>query len=184
MIERLLKYTEIQFAEILVDDTQISDDSAKSLNDVVNEITQAYELSINHKNIRMHINVEAIILQKNIKQLRTVLDNLISNAIKFTPDQGEIYLSAKREKSTIIIEIKDTGPGINLSSQAQIFDPFYRGDQVSNILVAGSGLGLFIAKETTSLLKGDISIVPKQTNTDFGAHFILQIPFSSLSFNR
>lgn len=195
MIENLLKYTEIQFAEKQLADTQ-TDHSTQSiitlaLKDLVNEILQAYELSITNKNIHMQVNIENIILQKNIQQLRTVLDNLISNAIKFTPDNGDIDLSAKRTKTTVIVEIKDTGPGINNAVKAQIFDPFYRGDQVNNNLVAGSGLGLFIAKETASLLKGDISIASKQLNNDIGgndtggndigAHFVLRIPYSSLN---
>ena len=75
-----------------------------------------------------------------------------------------------------------TGPGISDISQTQIFDPFYRDNQANKGLVAGSGLGLFIAKEATSLLKGEISMGPKQTYADIGAHFILRIPHSSLSF--
>ena len=130
----------------------------------------------------MLVNIESIILQKNIDSLCTVLDNLISNAIKFTPENGEIRILAKLTKSTITIDIKDSGPGISDISQTQIFDPFYRDNQANNGLVAGSGLGLFIAKEATSLLKGEISMAPKQTNADIGAHFILRIPHSSLNF--
>ena len=183
MIENLLKYTEIQFAQTQANLSQ-QDIQVTTVGDVANKIIQAYELSITSKNIRMLLNVEQIVLQKNIEQLRTVLDNLISNAVKFTPENGEIKVAAKLSKAMIIFEIKDTGPGIKSDNQTQIFDPFYRGNQASNGLIAGSGLGLFIAKEAANLLKGDLTIAPKQTSTDIGAHFILSIPHASVSFNH
>lgn len=188
MIENLLKYTEIQFAEIQFSDTQGHyaqlNVAPQALNDVVDKIIQAYELSIASKNISIQANIDNIMLQKNMEQCRTILDNLISNAVKFTPENGEIKVLAKLTKAMIIVEVKDTGPGINSNNQTQVFDPFYRGNQANNGLVAGSGLGLFIAKEAATLLKGDLSIAPKQTVEDIGAHFILRIPHSSVSLNR
>ena len=183
MIENLLKYTEIQFAQTYANHSQHVI-QATTVGDVVNNILNAYQLSVTGKSIHVLVKTEQIILQKNIEQLRTVLDNLISNAVKFTPENGEIKLLAKLSKAMIIFEIIDTGPGINNNNQAQIFDPFYRGNQASNGLLAGSGLGLFIAKEAAKLLKGDLTIAPKQTNIDIGAHFILSIPHASVSFSQ
>lgn len=181
MIENLLKYTEIQFAEAKTNQSQLYA-APQSLNDVISNIVKAYQLSITGKNINILVNAEQIKLQKNIDQLRTVLDNLISNAVKFTPENGEIKLLAKLAKNMIIFEVNDSGSGINSNIQTQIFDPFYRGNQANVGLIAGSGLGLFIAKETTILLKGELKVAPKQTPTDVGAHFILTLPYSSFIF--
>ena len=183
MIENLLKYTEIQFAQMQANQLQ-QDIQATTVGDVVNKIIKIYQLSVTGKSIHVLVNAEQIILQKNIEQLHTVLDNLISNAVKFTPENGEIRVLAKLNKSMIIIEIKDTGPGINSDNQTQIFDPFYRGNQANNGLIAGSGLGLFIAKEAASLLKGELTFAPKQTTADIGAHFILSIPHTPVSFSH
>jgi two-component system, NtrC family, sensor histidine kinase GlrK len=188
MIENLLKYTETQFAEMQFAEAQVNhlqlNTAPQALGDIISKIKQPYELSMAGKNINMLVNTEQIMLQKNMDQLQTILDNLISNAVKFTPENGEIQVIAKLAKAMVTIEIIDTGPGVNNDNKMQIFDPFYRGNQANNGLVAGSGLGLFIAKEATTLLKGELTIVAKQTNDDIGAHFILRIPHSSVSFNR
>lgn len=181
MIENLLKYTEIQFSQAITNQLQL-DATPQTLNDVISVIVKAYQLSIISKNINIKVIAEQITLQKNIEQLRTVLDNLISNAVKFTPENGEIKVLAKLTKTMLNVEVNDSGPGINNVIRTQIFDPFYRGNQANVGLIAGSGLGLFIAKETTILLKGELKVAPNQAPTSVGAHFILTIPYSSFIF--
>jgi len=166
MIENLLNYTEIQFNASKLKARR------QALKSVINEIAQAYALTIANKNITMLITIEDITVQVDAEKLHTALDNLISNAVKFTPENGEICIAATQSKSTVTIEVKDTGPGISETVKAGLFDPFYRGEQPNNSLVGGSGLGLFIAKEAVSALKGEISLAPART----GAHFILHLP--------
>ena len=180
MIENLLKYTKIQFTNIPLNDS--NNDSklnigAQTLKHILDDILQAYELSIANKKITVNINVENITIQKNIETLRSILDNLISNAVKFTPAYGEISVSASQNKSTMTIAVKDTGAGIADNHKYALFEPFYRGNQVNTGLVSGSGLGLFIAKEATIYLNGVLSIAP----CEVGAHFILTMPMSNLN---
>lgn len=166
MIENLLNYTEIQFNSSKLNVSQ------QALKNIINEITQTYALTIANKNITMLVTIEDIAMQVDVEKLRTALDNIISNAVKFTPDNGEISIIATQSKSMITIEVKDTGPGISEVAKTGLFDAFHRGEQPSNSLVGGSGLGLFIAKEAVSALKGEISLAPART----GAHFILHLP--------
>jgi two-component system, NtrC family, sensor histidine kinase GlrK len=170
MIENLLSYTEIQFNSLQLNVSKIT------LKDSIKEVTQAYALTIATKNISLNVNIDDITLQADNQKLRTVLDNLVSNAVKFTPNMGEIHIHATQSKSMITIEIIDTGPGIGETNQHRLFDPFYRGEQSHNGLIAGSGLGLFIAKEAVNALKGEIILVP----THIGAHFKLQLPNSEV----
>ena len=175
MIENLLKYTEIQFAQTHYNSTKLYA-SPQALLHIVNEITQAYELSIGNKNIQLQTNIDHVMLQKNIEKIRTIIDNLVSNAVKFTPQNGEISISAAQNKLAVTIEIKDSGPGVNNNLKHALFDPFYRGNQPNTGLVAGSGLGLFIAKEAASTLSAELNILPSNT----GAHFVLTIPMASI----
>jgi two-component system sensor histidine kinase GlrK len=180
MVENLLKYTEIQFASIPLNGSK-SDSKlnigAQPLRHLLDEILQAYELSISNKKITVLINIENIAIQKNTEKLRSILDNLISNAIKFTPEHGEISVTGNQTKSTLTIAVKDTGPGIAENNKYALFEPFYRGKQANTGLVSGSGLGLFIAKEAATSLGGVLSLVP----CDAGAHFTFTIPMSNLN---
>ena len=188
MIENLLKYTKIQFDSITFNDSRndsgndLSNDSklnvrSQPLKNILDDILQAYELSIANKKININFNIENIVIQKNTETLRSILDNLISNAVKFTPENGEIGISASQTKSTMTIAVKDTGPGIAENNKYALFEPFYRGNQPNTGLVSGSGLGLFIAKEASNTLGGVLSLAP----CEVGAHFILTIPTSNLT---
>lgn len=176
MVENLLKYNQIKFADNPLDDSKLNG-LQQALNVMLDDIIKAYELSIRNKNIKVNINAENIVIQKNTEKLRNILDNLISNAVKFTPEFGEINVTASKSKSTITIGVKDTGPGIDEKSKFALFEPFYRGNQPSASLVSGSGLGLFIAKEAANALNGELTVTP----SDVGAHFVLVIPSSNLN---
>lgn len=175
MIENLLNYTEIQFNS---SENQFSLSTPRltqqPLKELLSEILQTYALTIAHKKITVQTSVDDNIMQVDNEKLRTILDNLISNAVKFTPSHGEINIHASQSKSKVTIEVEDTGPGINKANISELFEPFYRGVQPNGNLVAGSGLGLFIAKEAVNALKGEINLAPSK----IGAHFILHLPLS------
>jgi two-component system, NtrC family, sensor histidine kinase GlrK len=171
MVENLLKYNQIKFADDQQNDAKLKS-AEQALKSMLDEIFNAYELSIRNKKINVLVNVEDIMAHRNIEKLRNILDNLISNAVKFTPEYGEICVTASQTKTTITIAVKDNGPGIAENNKNVLFEPFYRGNQPKSSLVSGSGLGLFIAKEAANTLNGALRIVP----SDIGAHFVLVIP--------
>jgi two-component system, NtrC family, sensor histidine kinase GlrK len=166
MIENLLNYTEFQFNSSKLNIAQMA------LDTLLIEILQSYKLTISQKNIKINQQVEDIFLRMDIEKLRTVLDNLISNAVKFTPENSEIHIKAVQSKSNIFIEIHDSGPGISEQNKSRLFDPFCRGDEPNKSLLTGSGLGLFIAREAANSLKGELTLVP----ANIGAHFLLSLP--------
>ena len=86
-----------------------------------------------------------------------VVDNLVSNALKFTPAGGRVELLASRQDSEIRIEVADTGMGIPPHEQSRLFDRFFRTARVQNEAIAGAGLGLAIAKAIVEAHNGHIS---------------------------
>jgi two-component system, NtrC family, sensor histidine kinase GlrK len=172
MIENLLKYTEIQFNAENLTQASLQKTAPESLKNMVNEITQAYALTLSHKNISLQQSVSEQMMSIDCEKFRAILDNLVSNAVKFTPDFGEIMIRSEQTKNKLIIEVIDSGPGVSEANQAGLFDPFYRGEAPNNSLVNGSGLGLFIAKEAVIALKGEIQLLP----TEQGAHFKVSVP--------
>ena len=173
MIENLLKYIEAEFYASKLKLTELS------LNGLIDELLEHYALSIEQKNIKINQIIDDVNIIIDAEKLRVVLDNLISNAVKFTPIMGEITLQAKHDKSLLSIDIIDTGAGIKEPDIANVFEPFYRGEQPNNSLVNGSGLGLFIAKEAVTALQGEIRLQASTT----GAHFVLRLPASLAKYN-
>jgi signal transduction histidine kinase len=91
-------------------------------------------------------------------KLRQILTNLIGNAVKFTPPEGEVTVRARAEGAECILEVADTGPGIAPDDLARVFEPFYRAQTATTRAVEGSGLGLPLAKSLAELHGGRLEI--------------------------
>jgi len=87
--------------------------------------------------------------------LRTLLDNLIDNAVRYAPS-GRIDVRVVREDGSAILEVQDSGPGIPAAERARVFDRFYRGEGVAQ---GGSGLGLAIVKRIAEKHGGRVELL-------------------------
>lgn len=94
-------------------------------------------------------------------QIERVFINLVGNALKFTPQNGKISISASRLNNTIQIDVKDTGFGIPQDAQEHIFEEFYRVDNTINQEVKGTGLGLALVKQIVEAHQGKIWVNSK-----------------------
>jgi two-component system sensor histidine kinase GlrK len=108
-------------------------------------------------------------------KLRLILDNLVSNAVKFTPDGGTITVRGRRESDDLVIEVADTGPGVPFAERARIFDAFYQGATPQGGLVRGTGIGLSVVQEFVQAHGGTIELVDGEFA---GAHFRVRLPGS------
>lgn len=87
------------------------------------------------------------------------LGNLVSNAVKFTPDGGRVHIEATDVAGDVMITVSDTGPGISPDALGQVFDPFYRGEQSEVRAMPGTGLGLPIARMLARRNGGEVMLV-------------------------
>lgn len=94
-------------------------------------------------------------------RLRQVLGNLLSNAIRHTPPDGCVTLSARREAGVVAIEVKDSGSGIRHEDLPRVFDRFWRAEQSRNRQTGGSGLGLSIVRQLVRAHGGDVSVASR-----------------------
>jgi PAS domain S-box-containing protein len=106
-------------------------------------------------------------------QLRQVLDNLLDNAIKYSPAGGEIRLGLEAAESAVRFSVADAGLGIPASERDRIFDKFYRLDPNMTGGIGGTGLGLYIARELVRRVGGHIWVTPNVTQ---GSVFYVEIP--------
>lgn len=88
--------------------------------------------------------------------LRHILSNLVTNAIKYSPDGGNVYIDLHYESDAVVFTIKDEGIGIPAENQHRLFESYYRAENVGNI--GGTGLGLKIVKDTIDLYGGQIEV--------------------------
>ncbi|HMM22181.1 MAG TPA: HAMP domain-containing sensor histidine kinase [Selenomonadales bacterium] len=106
-------------------------------------------------------------------RLSQVMANLISNAVRYSPDGGTIEITAKTVAGKVMITVADNGPGIPRSDQPHIWDRFYRVDKSRSRQYGGTGLGLAITKHLVQAMGGEISLhsIPGE-----GATFALSLP--------
>ena len=105
-------------------------------------------------------------------RLRQLVDNLLSNAIRYTPKKGQIRISLQSENNQVIFQVKDTGPGIPSSDQPYIFDRFYRASNVERE-IPGSGLGLAIVKTIVDNHQGRVWV---DSTLGVGSIFTVVLP--------
>ncbi|MFL5944114.1 MAG: ATP-binding protein [Gaiellaceae bacterium] len=109
-------------------------------------------------------------------QLRQVLDNLLDNAVKYSPAGGDIRVSVEAVEGAVRFAVADDGLGIPATEQGRIFDKFYRLDPDMTGGIGGTGLGLYIARELVRRINGRIWVEP---NGDGGSVFYVEVPAST-----
>jgi len=114
------------------------------------------------------------LLRGNPIRLRQMLDNLIGNAIKYTPDHGDVTIEVEVQEGQIILRISDTGIGIPPADQPHIFNKFYRATNAPKG-VGGSGLGLAIVKSIVDNHQGRIWV---ESVVGEGTTFVIVLPTS------
>ena len=109
------------------------------------------------------------------KRLGLILQNLMDNAIKFTPPGGQVSLSFNRDQTFLVVECRDTGNGIVVEEQHRVFERFYQGDssRTDDGRLRGTGLGLAIVKHAVERLQGSISL---ESRVAQGSVFTVRIP--------
>ncbi|MCK5228699.1 MAG: HAMP domain-containing histidine kinase, partial [Desulfobulbaceae bacterium] len=107
--------------------------------------------------------------------IEAIFVNLIGNAVKYTPDGGQVMVDIHKSGQDVRIKVVDTGIGIAQSDIKRIFEKFYRIKSESTSQIAGSGLGLSIVKRVVDLHKGSIHVHSEQ---DKGTTFIVTLPMA------
>lgn len=141
-------------------------------------IIQRHRLIIGNKNLRMDLQFEEFELEADHERIRIMVDNLISNAIKFTPAGGVVYVRAgsrpaKENGNLVQFDIADTGPGIPAQDRSRIFDAFYQGLMPQDGFLRGTGIGLSVVRDCVAAHGGSIELVEGEYP---GAHFRVRLP--------
>jgi len=163
LVNSLLNISRIESGRIIIDPHPT--DLKKLLEGVIieikpklNEKKQKCILSI-HKNLPL-INIDE-------KLIRNVYQNLLTNAVKYIPNNSEIIISISKKEKTITSQIEDSGYGIPLNEQDKVFNKFYRGSNAVKKETEGNGLGLYLAKSIIESSGGKIWFKSSEKGTSF-----------------
>jgi signal transduction histidine kinase/DNA-binding response OmpR family regulator/streptogramin lyase len=175
LIDQLLELTQLENASIPLKAKQ------ENLVKILRGMFYSFDSLAKQKNINLSFICvdDSIISWVDRDKLEKIINNLLSNAFKFTPDDGSISLSVTRqikdEKEFAEVKIADTGIGIPADKIKNIFDRFYQVDDSTRKKYGGSGIGLALVKELVDLHRWNIEV---KSDLGKGTEFILSIPIS------
>ena len=139
-----------------------------------------------HKQFHFLSDSDELILAFDAEKMRQIITNLFSNALKFTPVHGNVYVSVSQESGAtsaerkLVLSIKDTGIGIPENQLAHIFDRFYQLDNSQTRKAEGTGIGLALTKELVKLMNGTIEAKSPPVGATRGTEFILHFPIMTI----
>jgi signal transduction histidine kinase len=118
-----------------------------------------------------------VVFEGDEQLLKQMFLNLLDNAVKYTAQGGEVYVSMERVENSVRISVRDTGIGIPQADQPHIFDRFYRVDKARSRKLGGAGLGLSIARWIAEAHQGEIQV---ESSNGTGSIFSVTLPLQAM----
>jgi two-component system, OmpR family, phosphate regulon sensor histidine kinase PhoR len=145
-----------------------------SLNSIIRYAVEGLRSRIEEKKQMLNIELDDQLpdLLGSPIRLRQMASNLIGNAVKYTPAEGRIWVRTRSEAKMVILQVQDTGPGIPLHDQSQVFNRFYRGTNIP-LDIPGTGLGLAIVKSIAENHQGRVWV---DSTLGAGSTFTVVLP--------
>lgn len=144
--------------------------SSVNLQHIVTDVIELYSPLIEERGITLHSHLNAVNLTGDRDLIFQVIANLVDNAVKFTPDQGNIHINVDQEANRAVLSVRDSGPGIAETEKDKIFQRFYRSE--SSRTTKGNGLGLSLVAAVVGHHHGQISV----TNLNPGLEIKVTLP--------
>jgi two-component system sensor histidine kinase GlrK len=154
LVEDLLQLGEAQFRRLRLES------DAVNLPQIVHQVVAGHELAARNRGVSFAVRIDdaAASFVADPDKVRVILDNLISNAIKHSPNGGTIEVRAGRDRGDVLIAVHDEGPGIPRGERDTVFDPFYQGRTTGSGVLKNSGVGLSIVREYAAAHGGDAQV--------------------------
>ncbi len=144
---------------------------------LVSDVVQSHYVMANQMGIKLiqHCDNNMTTSLLDYKSLKKIINNLLSNALKYTNEGGRVIVSCEVTEELIRIEVRDTGVGISTEDQKRIFDRYFQTSEPNKEVLGGTGIGLALVHELVDLMKGEISL---ESVVGEGSTFSVSIPAS------
>ncbi|MGK2850327.1 MAG: sensor histidine kinase [Candidatus Limnocylindrales bacterium] len=135
-----------------------------------------FGIAAGERGVELHLAVQerALVMRADRDRLAQVLDNLVSNALRYSPDGGRVTLAASWSDGRIRLSVADEGPGLTVEQRERVFERFYRVDPSRSRALGGSGIGLAIARALIDAMDGRIWV--ESEGTGRGSTFEIELP--------
>ncbi|TLY52104.1 MAG: HAMP domain-containing histidine kinase [Gammaproteobacteria bacterium] len=167
MIENLLSFSAWQTSSVGLEATEFR------LRPLVKQVLENQQLTLLSQRVRLDVRVEDVTLLADRGKIRLILENLVSNAVKYSPKGGTIHLRARAAGAQLVLDVADAGPGIPPEERGHVFDAFYTGRAARTTPVKGTGIGLSVVLEFVGAHGGTVQIIDGEFA---GAHFRITMP--------
>jgi PAS domain S-box-containing protein len=167
LIENLLAASKLRAERMQLDMSEVN------IPQLATQVVERFKTQTDKHKLNLSFPKDFPVVQGDETRLRQVLDNLVSNAIKYSPDGGTITIGGEMDDQYITVFVRDHGVGIPESEQAKVFDRFYRVDGSISKKTKGTGLGLYLAKAIIEAHGGTIHVKSK---SGAGSTFYFTIP--------
>jgi two-component system sensor histidine kinase GlrK len=141
--------------------------------DVIQQLLATQQLAVRDKRLHIVGSLAPLTVTGGREEITTIVNNIVTNAIKYSPAEGTINLSLTREGDQAVFDVVDQGPGVPKEDQTKIFEPFFRARGTEHA-ATGTGLGLAIASEFVHAHHGFLMLIQAEA----GAHFQVRLPLS------
>ena len=175
MIENLLSFSAWQTSSVGLEATEFR------LRPLVKQVLENQQLTLLSQRVRLDVRVEDLTLIADRGKIRLILENLVSNAVKYSPKGGTIHLQARAAGPQLVLDVADSGPGIPPEDREHVFEAFYTGRAARATAVKGTGIGLSVVLEFVAAHGGTVQIIDGQFP---GAHFRITMPLRAGSGDR
>lgn len=149
--------------------------TAFRLRPLIKSALETHQLTLLAQRVHLDLKVQDVELRADRAKLKLILDNLLSNALKYSPRGGTIFIHAHADKDLLVLDVADTGAGISKEERGAIFDAFYSGRAPTAGHLKGTGIGLSVVSEFVQAHGGSIEIVDGMFP---GAHFRIRLPLA------
>jgi two-component system, NtrC family, sensor histidine kinase GlrK len=126
---------------------------------LVEEVLAGHKITMLSRQLETDVKLQPVVLNGDREKLRILVDNLVSNAVKYSPDGGRLSVRLDLRDKMAVLEVADAGPGIPERERERVFEAFYQGTPANRGPVRGTGLGLSIAREYAKAHGGAISVI-------------------------
>ncbi|MGB0757302.1 MAG: ATP-binding protein, partial [Patescibacteria group bacterium] len=173
LVNALLNVSRIELGTFIVDP------ESADLRVLVDEVINESEKDVLLKNliIKKQYQDDIPMVDLDVSLTRIMIQNLITNSVKYTPEKGTITVSISVKNDQLVLEVADTGMGIPKAEQRHVFTKLYRADNVKETDTQGTGLGLYTTKSILDHINGSISFTSKEGK---GTTFTITIPVSGM----